>query len=180
MKTKTLIITSIIILAAFLLYSNSRKDTTSNCDESLWNNVHNPSRLTVIDDCITISGFIRNITAERDGDYHVLVQLDDEYRGFVNAANWEKASGYLVAEPICQIKTEPVMKECKGFDKKIKIPSIGTHVEMTGTYVFDKNHGWMEIHPVTRIEAPFLYRLFSAFFTSKSQQPAQSDFDSDE
>ena len=28
-------------------------------------------------------------------------------------------------------------------------PPDGTHVQVTGTYTLDKNHGWMEIHPIS-------------------------------
>jgi len=28
-------------------------------------------------------------------------------------------------------------------------PATGTRVQVTGSYVLDTNHGWMEIHPVS-------------------------------
>ena len=41
---------------------------------------------------------------------------------------------------------------CQDFHQNIEVPPVGTHVELTGSYVLDKEHGnWAEIHPVTSI-----------------------------
>ena len=42
---------------------------------------------------------------------------------------------------------------CAGFKDHATIPSVGTHVAITGTLVQEKNHKkWNEIHPVSRIK----------------------------
>ena len=41
---------------------------------------------------------------------------------------------------------------CQDFRQNIDIPAVGTHVQVAGSYVLDKEHGkWAEIHPVTSI-----------------------------
>jgi hypothetical protein len=34
----------------------------------------------------------------------------------------------------------------------VAIPNVGDRVRVTGAYVTDRDNGWREIHPVTRIE----------------------------
>ncbi len=42
---------------------------------------------------------------------------------------------------------------CKNFQSAVALPSVGSHVRITGTLVQETNHDkWMEIHPVTKIE----------------------------
>ena len=36
-------------------------------------------------------------------------------------------------------------------DANVGTARAGTHVTVTGPYVFDRGHGWMEIHPVWKI-----------------------------
>jgi hypothetical protein len=45
-----------------------------------------------------------------------------------------------------------IISACQDFHQNIVIPPIGSHVNITGSYVLDKEHGnWAEIHPVTSI-----------------------------
>jgi len=38
------------------------------------------------------------------------------------------------------------------FHQNIKLPTVGTHLTVTGSYVLDQGHcGWAEIHSVTSI-----------------------------
>jgi hypothetical protein len=66
----------------------------------------------------------------------------------------------LIFEPICvaPIKKKsngkpnlPVLAACKNFHQKITIPNKGDHVSVTGIHRLDTEHGWLEIHPVTKI-----------------------------
>jgi hypothetical protein len=60
----------------------------------------------------------------------------------------------IVVEPICQhsITQTDVIPACSNFHQNINIPEVGSHVNVTGSYVLDKEHnGWAEIHPVTSI-----------------------------
>jgi hypothetical protein len=128
--------------------------STSGCDQSLWNHVYNPSRLQLIDDCITASGVVDSIRREPDGDYHVRVKLDSQFSNLINSANVNGQGGDLVVEPICvnPVTQVDAISACQNFRQNIEVPQVGTHVEITGSYVLDKEHGkWAEIHPVTSI-----------------------------
>jgi len=41
---------------------------------------------------------------------------------------------------------------CDGYINKIQIPQLGEHVKVTGSLVIDGHNGWVEIHPITKIE----------------------------
>src|ERR1035438_291489 len=41
---------------------------------------------------------------------------------------------------------------CQAFKNTVKLPPVGSHVAITGSWVKDMDHnGWLEIHPVTSI-----------------------------
>jgi hypothetical protein len=137
-------------------------DQGASCDVSLWAHVYHgrfPSaedRLQVINPCLTVSGIIVNARQEKDGDWHVRVDLDAEYGFLLNQANLEKQYGYLVLEPICSnpVSQSDTLAEgvCDGFSQAIFTTDlIGKRVAATGAYVIDRQHGWMELHPVTSI-----------------------------
>ena len=132
------------------------------CDVSLLAHVYHgrfPSaedRLQVINPCLTVSGIIVNARREEDGDWHVQIDLEPEYRSLLNQANLQKQHGYLVLEPICssRVSQSDTIAEgaCDGFSQTIFTRDlIGTRVAATGAYVIDRQHGWMELHPVTSI-----------------------------
>lgn len=135
---------------------SSGPSSTLVCDQSLWNHVYNPTRLTIIDPCKIVSGIIEEIRDyETDGDYHILLKLDPQYANLINSVNMVRQKGDLVVEPICQHKVtqEDAKQACKGFSSHVIVPPVGTHVKVTGTYVLDGKHGgWYEIHPVTSME----------------------------
>ena len=62
--------------------------------------------------------------------------------------------GDLVIEAVCinNISEKKVGDACKGYVNHIKLPSVGNHVRVTGTYVIDSHNGWAEIHPISKIE----------------------------
>ena len=136
------------------------------CNSSIWSHVYTgdpkifskpQDRLKVIKDCITVTGTIRSSKKEKDGDFHMQIELDPQYLDLLNDKNGSKQKGMLVIEPVCQ--TEPTQKDtvsegvCNGFRQDLHIPKKGTHVSITGVYVTDMEHGWNEIHPVTSITA---------------------------
>jgi hypothetical protein len=134
--------------------SSSAPTSSDQCDQSLWDHVYNPSRLQVVDYCRSVSGVIESIRTERDGDFHIRVKLDPEFSDMINSANIKNQFGDLVVEPICvNPVTQPsAISACQDFHQNIEVPPISTHVELTGSYVLDKEHGnWAEIHPVTSI-----------------------------
>jgi hypothetical protein len=130
------------------------ESTPGKCDDSLWNHVYNPSRLQIVDKCITVTGVIDSIRSERDGDLHIRLKLDPSYVHLVNQANQENQFGDLVLEPICigKVTQATAISACLNFHQDIDIPPVGSHVQVTGSYVLDKEHGkWAEIHPITNM-----------------------------
>jgi hypothetical protein len=159
-----------------------KKSTTTSggCDASLWKFVYNPARLPAKNDCRAVPGIIENFVAEGDGDYHIRLIPDD--KSLLNNKNKAKKGGQhgaLVAEPICQnVPTQddaiepckgytgpkPNMSEfCPGAPDRPPAPAKGaqsiTHtckqpprVRITGFYTIDNDHGWMELHTVSKIE----------------------------
>jgi uncharacterized protein YneF (UPF0154 family) len=124
------------------------------CDQSLWNHVYHPNRLQVLNPCVSVTGTIENINAERDGDFHIRLKLDPAYSSMINKSNVVYQRGDLVVEPICQQKVSQsdAVAACSNFHQNIQIPRVGTHVRVTGSYVLDREHfDWAEIHPATSI-----------------------------
>lgn len=101
--------------------------------------VYNPSRLKVLDPsdpCKTAVGVVTRIRGEHDGDCHVDLIVDRRYERLMNHVN--VARGYLVTEVVPQ--------------NPAPIPTAGSRVSVTGTWVKDRATGWNELHPVWRIE----------------------------
>jgi hypothetical protein len=124
------------------------------CDQSLWNHVYNPQRLQVVEPCKTVTGMIESKRVEADGDFHIRLRLDPQYANLINQANVNGQLGDLVVEPICMNRVTQLdaVSSCQNFHQNIDIPAVGIHVQITGSYVLDKEHGsWTEIHPVTSI-----------------------------
>ena len=135
------------------------------CDHSLWSHVYagDPrrfsrpqDRLQVIQDCVSVTGTIESARPEKDGDFHIRLRLDPQYRSMLNAKNRSGQHGALVVEPVCMntVKQRDTLAEhvCDGFSQQVYTPDmVGNHVRVTGAYVTDMEHGWTEIHPVTFI-----------------------------
>lgn len=126
------------------------------CDPTLWGHVYNSYRLTVNNPCITVTGHVYSLIYEDDGDIHIRLTLDTPYRYMLNSVNYSGQYGRLVCEPLCAttcIQTN-AMASCAGFTNTVYIPNVGEYVQVTGSFVTDKSHGWNEIHPVTSITFP--------------------------
>jgi len=121
------------------------------CNAALWSHVYDPSRLQVRDACRTVTGTITDQHTNEDGDVDVRLAVDPPYTSLLNAGNISNLSGHLQTEAICQTQiTDPnAAKACQGLKGSIAIPPNGTHVQVTGPYVYDSVHGWMEIHPIS-------------------------------
>jgi hypothetical protein len=105
---------------------------------------------------VSVTGTIKSARSEKDGDFHIRLRLDPQYRSMVNAKNRSGQQGALVVEPVCMnpVKQKDTIKErvCDGFSQDVYTPDmLGAHVRVTGAYVTDMEHGWNEIHPVTFI-----------------------------
>ncbi len=140
---------------------------STGCDDNLWNHVYNPQRLIVKQKCITVTGTIVDATTntsrpepdgvrhEADGDTHGWLKLDTGFENLLNAGNKNAENGNLVFEIVCEfpVTQADAQSACQAFNSPVKIPPVGSHVRIVGSYVQDTNHEkWMEIHPVSSIE----------------------------
>jgi hypothetical protein len=123
------------------------------CDPSLWRAIYDPSRLHVVAACKTVTGTVDSVRSEPDGDVHVLLRLPVSRSGLLNERNISDTHGDLVAEIICVGPSTQADAEsaCAGHVNHVAVPSPGQRVRISGTYVLDAVHGWMEIHPVSRL-----------------------------
>ena len=174
MKKVLLLIVTVFVLVGIIFYLANRNATPAenaiptennqgtSCDMALWAHVYHgrfPSaedRLQVINPCLTVAGTIVGARAEADGDWHVQLDVDSQYRSLLNQANLEKQQGYLVLEPMCSnyVSQKDTIEEgvCGGFSQQLfDTELVGQRVTATGAYVIDMQHGWMELHPVTSI-----------------------------
>ena len=130
-------------------------DTDSSaCDPNIWKYVYDPTRLEVIDKCMTATGVIEESSADDDGDQHMLLKLDAGQENLLNKKNIKEKNGYLVIEAVCManITNPKVGGACKGYVNHVQLPEVGNHVKVTGSYVIDSHNGWAEIHPITKIQ----------------------------
>ena len=133
---------------------NQIASNSTGCNSDFNNFVYHPLRLKVIQECTTVTGTLDLARVEKDGDYHMLVKLDPPFANFTNNLNDAKFNGDLVVEPICQ--NEPTQADaiepCSSYDGpnfSISSIALGTHLQLTGRYVLDMQHGgWAEIHPL--------------------------------
>jgi hypothetical protein len=123
------------------------------CDASLWNHVHDPKRLTVITACQTVTGVIVESHSNDDGDVDMDLAVDPQYKNLLNQGNITKLGGNLHIEAICQAPVHPdvpdAMRSCANFRGTVPVPANGAYVQVTGVYLKDNDHGWMEIHPIS-------------------------------
>jgi len=123
------------------------------CDASLWSHVYLPQRLRINQPCATVTGVVMEQHGNEDGDVDIRVAVDTPYAHLLNSGNMTNLDGWLQTEAICQApikagQTDP-LRACGSFKGSVPVPAVGTHVVVTGTYVLDTNHGWMELHPIT-------------------------------
>ncbi|MDA8266881.1 MAG: hypothetical protein M0013_00705, partial [Actinomycetota bacterium] len=130
-------------------------------------NVYHPYRLHVVKDCMTVTGTVASVRHEDDGDLHINLSLPPAEANLLDQANVADEHGELVTEivpadqPGCTPGQQPPLPPtaytspsysygtCTGAD--IVTPPLGAQVTVTGPYVLDADHGWMEIHPVWSI-----------------------------
>ena len=121
------------------------------CNAGLWTHVYDPTRLKVKAPCVTVTGVIATQHNSDDGDIDMRLVPDAPFTNLLNAAN----NGRLQIEAVCQGKinadTPAASVSCRNFTGNVLLPPVGAHVQVTGSYVLDTNHGWMEIHPITEI-----------------------------
>jgi len=130
------------------------QSAATGCDASLWAHVYSPKRLQQLVPCLSVTGTIDESSVDEDGDQHFLLKLDPGQDTLVNKRNAKKKGGDIVLEIVCANPT--TMKKpksaCAGYTNRVPIPAVGAHVRATGTYVLDTHNGWVEIHPVSKLE----------------------------
>ena len=143
-----------LFLAARIRYAGKApvKLQAENCDPNLWKYVYEKERLLVIEECTAVEGRVVSLHRNSDGDLHIA--LDPEHKSVLNLVNVIRAHGGLVVEVICEHKPAHAADEvaCGAFHPQITIPNVGDHIRVTGAYVTDRDNGWNEVHPATRVE----------------------------
>ena len=128
----------------------------------LQKHIYNPKRLVVQESRVMVTGTWVDASHgrtgdgcrhEKDGDGHCFVKLDPGQEKYLNAKNLQNEDGNLVVEPICiyKVTQADAKAACKNFHQQISLPKIGSHVQITGVWVLDMEHGHMEIHPISSI-----------------------------
>lgn len=106
--------------------------------------VHHSWRLKIIEESKTVTGVVKDIHSELDGDYHIKIRTNNFE--ILSKNNFKNEDSCLVAEIICAEKS--IFNKCKNYSNKIPIPKNGDTIIVTGPYVNDWIHGIREIHPV--------------------------------
>ncbi len=144
----------VVLLAARLRYSGKAplQLPISECNADLWKHVYEPERLKVIEPCAAVEGRVVLVHKAVDGDLHI--GLDPDQKSVLNLINVTHAHRQLIVEAICD--HSPLKNQagpwCNGFTSTVIAPAVGDRVRVVGAYVTDRDNGWNEIHPVTRIE----------------------------
>jgi hypothetical protein len=135
-------------------------NANSKCNGSLWKFIPTPSRLSIVNPCISITGIVDVIRLHPpDGDTNLGIKLDSQYNGMLTKANYSNKlmHGDIWIEMICQHKnvSDNLIKKggCKRYNgPHFIVPAKGEHVNITGSYVLDiREGGHAEIHPVSSI-----------------------------
>jgi hypothetical protein len=152
-------IMKITLAIALVVCATALSAQAQQCDVKLWNHVYHSNRLTVVQNCVTVSGTIHIVRQEPDGDTHIQLRLDPQFSNILNAINKSRQNGALVIEPMCthapSASNAPANKACQHFSQSFPALTEGAHVKVTGSYVVDHDpgHGWREIHPITSVTA---------------------------
>jgi len=154
-----LLVTIYVILASGFITRPGRAASqpiftdTAECDQQFWDRTYNPSRLQVIQRCISVTGTVEEVGANSDGDYHMLLRLETGQENLLKRKNMKNKKGRLVLEIVCAnpVQEKKVGTTCNGFSNPLPLPKIGDRIKVWGSYVIDTNNGWAEIHPVTKI-----------------------------
>ena len=154
-----LLLAGMCVLLAFKLFRTpkapSRTESTEpQCDQSLWQYIYNPGRLRVISACVSVTGTVEGVRKEADGDIHIRFRLDREFEPLLNEKNISKQRGTLVLEPVCQgkVRQADATEPCSRYSGPYFAPQISQRYRVSGAHVYDADHGWNELHPVSAME----------------------------
>jgi hypothetical protein len=97
--------------------------------------VYAPSRLLVLEPCVTVTGVVHGIEYSLDGDITFNLALPADKTYLLNEDNLRDQDGMLHIEII------------PGDQQRVATPNEGDRVTVTGPWVNDTIHGHNEIHP---------------------------------
>lgn len=113
-----------------------------NCRQgNVFGGVDRQARFKILSTCETITGVVHDMSKQDDGDYQFNVDIDSQYKKFLNDANNNQVNGMLVVEII--------PKDQNSSD--VYIPKDGDKIQAFGAWVTDTPHGWNEIHPAWKV-----------------------------
>ena len=96
--------------------------------------VYHSYRLEVLGQCRRFAGTVIAVRSESDGDHHVIIRPDHGFASMLDGGNYSQQHGGIVAEIMPGQTLLP--------------PYVGEHVAVVGTWAYDTNHAWNEIHPI--------------------------------
>jgi len=76
----------------------ARAAAASGCNAELWDHVYHKSRLHIVAGCIAVTGTIRHIKREADGDDHIQLVVDPEFSKLLNQRNKTAQGDTLIVE----------------------------------------------------------------------------------
>ena len=150
----------LLIAACVLVFQRVRKNPTPpevasrQCDQALWGYVYKPERLHILNACTYIEGTVEGLRSEPDGDVHIRFRLDPQFESLLNEANVSRQHGDLVLEPVCQVRVKQAdaIEPCSRYTGPYFAPQIGQRYVVWGSHVYDAEHGWNELHPITSMQ----------------------------
>lgn len=145
------VIAGVVIWLHFPLTQNAGSSNGYNCSRM---HIYIPRRLD-FKGCRTVTGTIKQVKIEPDGDSHALLMLDDQFKSMLTQQNYQKQQGFLVIEDTCHAKPKDLLAHliCLNYISKLPNPEAGKRYEITGNYVIDDWHGsWAEIHGVSELK----------------------------
>ncbi|HSX47569.1 MAG TPA: hypothetical protein VLF63_02230 [Patescibacteria group bacterium] len=145
---------SIIILIFWLHFPALRNAGNSNGFKCSRSHIYIPRRLDYFG-CKTIIGTVKFAKIEPDGDSHVLLDLDQQYKVLLTEQNYNRQQGYMVIEDTCHRKPKEILAKliCHHYRSSLPDPVVGKRYEITGNYVVDDWHGsWAEIHGLSELK----------------------------
>ena len=148
----------IVIVAAvtFLVLRYPGKATVKvpdgSCDAKLWDHVYERARLQILQACTAVEGRVVSVHRSQDGDLHIALNPDN--KSVLNLVNAVHAHRTLIVEAVCDHEPSTAIERaaCGDFHSQVAMPKAGQRIRVIGAYVKDRDNGWNEIHPVSRIE----------------------------
>jgi hypothetical protein len=95
-------------------------------------NIHHPDRLQILEKEKQVSGVVKKVKSELDGDIHIRLYIEDKELLTKNNEKYE--DGCLVLEIICAKKS--IFSACKNYKNNIPIPKVGDSIQVSGPYVY--------------------------------------------